>query len=128
MRAFAAGSLIFLLFGSLWSLPVQAGNLINTLNCPSGRILCLEEVGYNFRECGTLTGMHGQPQEFQLCRARDEFTCVPCWFPTVAETSALCAAKYGPDCSAFTEVETNWNGEWSGLDWPDLPSPFSLLH
>ena len=131
MRLFVACSIVVMVSGSLWTAfagAAWAGGFMNTFQCPHAKILCLEKVGYNYRRCGTLTGMHGQPQEFPLCRARDQTACVPCWYPSVEETKDLCRAEYGPDCSAFTEKDANWKGEWSDLEWPDSSTLYSLIN
>ena len=106
---------------------VAAGDRFVTLHqCPYAEIMCLEKVGYNYQICGTLTGKAGVTQEFPQCPASDRPACVPCWFSSVEATSSQCRAKYGNDCSHFTEQNANWKGEWRDLDWPDLTPFYSL--
>ncbi len=131
MRNICPVTTLLSVIGVLWVYaagPVWADGFMGTFQCPHAQILCLEKVGYNFRQCGTLTGMRGQAQEFPLCPARDHNACVPCWYPTVAETQDLCRVEYGPDCGAFTEKDANWKGEWSNVQWPDLTLLYSLFN
>lgn len=107
---------------------VQAAGdrFLTVFQCPHAEIMCLEKVGYNYQICGTLTGVNQVSQEFPLCPATDRAACVPCWFSSVAATSGYCRAKYGTDCGHFIEHNSNYKGEWSDLDWPDLTPFYSL--
>ena len=131
MPRLLAGLALYAVLGTIsvfTAAPAWSEGFMGTFRCPQAQILCLEKVGYNFRQCGTLSGLHGQPQIFPLCPAQDRNACVPCWYPTVAQTQDLCSAKYGPDCTAFTEKDPHWKGEWSDIDWPDVTPLYSLFN
>ncbi len=85
------------------------------MTCPRAQVLCVQELGYNYQECGRLPGRDGRPQEFPTCYDWDEATCTPCWHDTVAGTVAQCQRRFGYECSYFFLQNERWD------EWGDVP-------
>lgn len=97
--------------------------------CAHATVMCARKLGYNYQECGHLSGDRGRTAiEYATCYDWDEGDCAPCVFGSVADTAAVCRRVFGTTCSYYFLQDHRWEevdldkieSEIESWDWPDL--------